>query len=133
MINPQSYEWKYVKPQPGCAIINLGDALVKLVGDQLYSGVHRVVGPPGEQAQSPRHSVVYFSRPNGDIKLKNLLDEDDEEEAMTADEWIAQRVRLRRTANFKDADTFHASRGTEHLKDRDRPTLDQPARETEAV
>jgi isopenicillin N synthase-like dioxygenase len=44
VINPQSYEWKYVKPQPDHAIVNLGDALVKLVGDRLYSGVHRVVG-----------------------------------------------------------------------------------------
>lgn len=44
MINPESQDYKYVKPQPGCAIINLGDALVKLVGGRLYSGVHRVVG-----------------------------------------------------------------------------------------
>lgn len=110
------------------AIINLGDAIVKLVGDRLYSAVHRVIGPPGEQAQSPRHSVVYFSRPNGDIKLRSLLDDEDQEGAMTADEWIANRVKLRRTANFKDAETFNASRGTEHVKGRGRATLDKPAK-----
>ena len=105
------------------------------MGDRLYSGVHRVVGPPGEQAQSPRHSVVYFSRPNGDVKLKSLLDEDngEEDDVMTADEWIAQRAKLRRTANYKGADTFHASRGTEHIKNRDKPTLDRPATVVEAV
>ncbi|KAK3708430.1 hypothetical protein LTR37_011526 [Vermiconidia calcicola] len=133
VINPESYEWKYVKPEPDCAIINLGDALVKLVGDRLYSGVHRVVGPPGEQAQSPRHSVVYFARPNGHVKLRSLLDEDDGEDAMTADDWIAKRAKLRRTANFKDEGSFHASRGTEHLKDRDKAKLDKPAQEVEAV
>jgi isopenicillin N synthase-like dioxygenase len=60
VLNPNSREWKYVKPLPACAIINLGDAIVKLVGERLYNGVHRVVGPPSEQARCPRHSVVYF-------------------------------------------------------------------------
>lgn len=150
VVNPESQDYKYVKPQPGCAIINLGDALIKLLGGRLYSGVHRVVGksllsqgrvyvpcsasllppgPPGEQAQSPRHSVVYFARPNGSIKLKSLLDPDDGEEAMTADDWIAQRARLRRMANFKGEETYLASRGTEHTK----PKLDKPAEEVEAI
>lgn len=99
------------------AIINLGDALVKLAGDRLRSAVHRVIGPPGAQAHSPRHSVVYFSRPNSNIKMNSLLPEDnDRDEEMTCDDWIAQRVRLRRTANYKGEDTWNASRGTEHLK-----------------
>jgi hypothetical protein len=29
VLNPDSKEWKYVKPEPGCAVINLGDAIVK--------------------------------------------------------------------------------------------------------
>lgn len=52
---------------------------------------------------------------------------------MTADEWIAQRVRLRRTANFQGADTYRASQGTEHTRETDRPKLDKPAQEVEAV
>ena len=106
---------------------------MKLVGDRLRSAVHRLIGPPGVQAQSPRHSVVYFSRPNGDIKLRSLLDGESEEDAMTADEWIANRVRLRRTANFKDAETFNASRGTEHVKGRGKAPLDKPAKGVEPV
>lgn len=39
---------------------------------------------------------------------------------MTVDDWIAQRVRLRRTANYQGEDTWNASRGTEHLKVRSR-------------
>lgn len=118
------------------AIINLGDAIVKLVGDRLYSAVHRVMGPPGEQARSPRHSVVYFSRPNSHIILQSLLDEDDgKEEKLTIDEWIAKRVKLRRTPNFKDASTYHASRGTEHTakRERENPLLGHGPEEVKAV
>lgn len=115
VLNPDSKEWRYVRPEPGCAIINLGDAVVKLVGEQLYSGVHRVVGPPGEQSNCPRHSVVYFSRPNGDIRLGSLFGTAEERaKAPTADEWIAQRARLRNTANYKGPETMQQSRGTEH-------------------
>lgn len=106
------------------------------MGDRLYSGLHRVVGPPGEQAKSVRHSVVYFSRPNGDVKLRSLMDEtaEKDEEVMTADEWIAQRARLRNTANFKGAETFQASRGTEHhIQKKDKVALDKPAAAVEVV
>ena len=57
VLSPNAKEWMYVKPRPGMAIINLGDGLVKLAGGRLYSGVHRVVGPPGDQAKCHRHSV----------------------------------------------------------------------------
>jgi hypothetical protein len=94
------------------------------------------MGPPGEQARSPRHSVVYFSRPNSHIKLQSLLDEPDpQEEVLTIDEWIAKRVKLRRTPNYKDASTYHASRGTEHTKGSDgsNPLLGKGPEEVKAV
>jgi len=136
VLNPDSHEWRYVKPQPGCAIINLGDAIVKLVGEKLYSGVHRVVGPPGEQSKCPRHSVVYFSRPNGDVRLGSLFgDVKEREQSPTADEWIIHRAILRNSANFKGPQTMHQSRGTEHHRERDRVkrTLDKPATAVEAI
>lgn len=135
-MNPNSHDWKYVKPQPGCAVINLGDAIVKLVGDRLYSGVHRVVGPPGEQAKYPRHSVVYFSRPDGDVKLGSLFGSAEErEKAMTTEEWIVHQAKLRNTANFKGAETLYQSRGTEHHRDRDgvKASLDKPTTAVEAM
>jgi isopenicillin N synthase-like dioxygenase len=134
VLNPDSHEWRYVRPKSGCAIINLGDAIVKLVGERLYSGVHRVIGPPGEQAKSPRHSVVYFSRPNGDVRLGSLFGLDGERaDAPTADEWIAQRARLRNTANYKGPATMQQSRGTEHHIGKSKPGLDRPATAIEAV
>jgi len=123
VLNPDSKEWKYVKPEPGCAVINLGDAIVKLVNSKLHSGLHRVVSPPGEQAKLPRHSVVYFSRPNGDVVLRPLFNgilqegvEEPEEQWMTADEWIVHRAVLRNMAAYTGPETFHASQGTEHTK-----------------
>lgn len=63
---PRSEEWVFVIPVPGCAIVNLGDALVKFTGGILRSNLHRVVCPPGEQAKEVRYSLVYFSRPEHD-------------------------------------------------------------------
>ena len=64
--------WAYVKPLPGHAIINLGDALVMFTKGVLRSNVHRVVAPPGRQAEATRFSLVYFSRPEDDVILKPL-------------------------------------------------------------
>lgn len=80
--------------------------------------------------------MVYFSRPNGDVKLRSLFDDgerESEESVMTADEWIAQRAMRRRTANFEGKESFERSRGTEHLRDRKGATLDRPAKVVEAV
>lgn len=38
--------WRYVRPEPNCAIINLGDALVEWSGGILRSNMHRVTYPP---------------------------------------------------------------------------------------
>ena len=66
--------------------------------------------------------------------MRSLLDAaDPSEETMTIDEWIANRVKLRRTPNFKDASTYHASRGTEHTRHRDNPLLGKSPEEVKAV
>jgi len=139
-LNPNSHEWKYVEPKPEYAVINLGDAFVKLVGGKLYSAVHRVIGPPGEQARSNRHSVVYFSRPNSEVMLRSLFDDpskEPDEKLMNADDWVANRAKTWASANYKDRSSYKASRGTEHNRDREQekvlPTLDKPPQEVEAV
>ncbi|KAH9912926.1 uncharacterized protein BXZ73DRAFT_107161 [Epithele typhae] len=58
-----------VKPLPGHAICNIGDALNIFSGGILRSNIHRVVPPSREQAQYERHSVVSFTRPNDTIGL----------------------------------------------------------------
>lgn len=106
--------------------------MVKFAGDRLYAGVHRVVGPPGEQARMPRHSVGYFCRPNSDVKLQSLFDGEAEDGAMTADEWIAHRTRNRATANYKGPETVRASRGMEHFAEAGK-RRDSKLDETESV
>lgn len=94
--------------------------MVKFTGDRLYAGVHRVVGPRGDQATMPRHSVGYFCRPNSDVKLQSLFEGEADGNAMTADEWIAHRTRNRATANYTGPETVKASRGMEHFAEAER-------------
>lgn len=109
-------DWQYVAPRPECAVINLGDALVKLVGGRLYSAVHRVMGPPGEQAQSRRYSVVYFARPNSEVLLRDLFEDPEGvgEGLVNADEWVKRRAKTWNTANYRGKESYKESRGTEH-------------------
>ena len=78
--------------------------MVKFTAGILRSNIHRVVNPPGEQADSTRLSVVYFSRPEDQVVMKAL--EGSEmieskrsqqvefagEEYVTAKEWIIRRA-----------------------------------------
>lgn len=103
-----SEQWCYVKPLRGHCVCNLGDAMVKFTAGVLRSNIHRVVNPPGEQADRTRMSLVYFARPEDEVVLKTLegsgiIDEkrkevglEDEEEPVTAKEWILRRAMGRR-------------------------------------
>lgn len=92
--------WAYVRPLPGHAIVNLGDALVKFSGGILRSNIHRVATPPGKQADCDRFSLVYFMRPGDDVILKRLeggivpkiKEEEEEEEDVTAKKWIIDKA-----------------------------------------
>lgn len=114
--------WTYVKPLPGHAIVNLGDAMVKFTAALLRSNVHRVVSPPAPQDRATRYSLVYFSRPEDDVLLKPLSMVGSEmidvrvarrpdlkqEEAMTSKEWVLRRALQRRRGG-----DFAKSSGTE--------------------
>lgn len=65
-------EWEYVKPMPGHAIINLGDAMVTFTNGLLKSGKHRVIPAPGEQSDIDRYSIVYFVRPHNSVIMEPL-------------------------------------------------------------
>ncbi|KIV93744.1 hypothetical protein PV10_04937 [Exophiala mesophila] len=115
-------EWCYVKPLPNHAIINLGDAMVKFTNGLLRSNIHRVVSPPGEQAEHTRYSLVYFNRPADDVMLKRLdssemippLEKDEVEEEINSKDWIIRRALGHRIAIQGDsAFDFDKIRGTE--------------------
>jgi isopenicillin N synthase-like dioxygenase len=87
-------EWEYVRPLPGHAICNLGDAMVKFTSGELKSAKHRVVPAPGGQGEVDRYSVVYFMRPADETVLRAVCgaEEGREGEGYTAREWIKRRV-----------------------------------------
>lgn len=91
-------EWLWVKPKPGHAIVNLGDAAVKFTNGVLCSGRHRVIPSPGEQGTWPRYSIVYFVRPVNHARLKTLKGHgvppaaDMDEEGVEAKQWIYQQA-----------------------------------------
>lgn len=122
-------EWSYVKPLPGHAIINLGDAMVKFTNGLLRSNIHRVVNPPGEQGNSIRYSLVYFNRPQNDVMLRRLegsdkipeLAEGEEEEQINASDWIIRRALGHRHAKQgAKAFDFDLIQGTEAKSRRDK-------------
>ena len=120
---PEINEWAWVKPLRGHAVINMGDALVRLTAGVLTSNIHRVINPPGEQANMTRLSLMYFSRPEDAVVLKvlegsNIIDEQKAmspeyqiEETVTAKDWILRRAMARRTGN-----DFRVSIGTENQR-----------------
>jgi isopenicillin N synthase-like dioxygenase len=116
-------EWAYVRPLPGHAIVNLGDALVKFTAGILRSNIHRVVSPPEKQASLTRYSLVYFARPEDEVILRPLKsasmveevlcktkmwNDGEPEEAITSKEWI-----LRRGLGSRTAGSWEKSRGSE--------------------
>ncbi|KAK4561396.1 hypothetical protein LTR86_004713 [Recurvomyces mirabilis] len=144
ILPPGGEEWCYVKPLQGHCIVNLGqyfttyialvgrlswrlltmklgDAMVKFTSGVLRSNIHRVVNPPGRQADQTRMSLVYFARPEDEVLLKPLEGSDvidakqkedggagDDEEVITSKEWIKRRALGRRTGG-----NYAASHGTE--------------------
>ncbi|KAM5434271.1 hypothetical protein MferCBS31731_006765 [Microsporum ferrugineum] len=67
-----SANWIPANPIPGHCIILVGEQLVKLTDGNVRANVHRVCAWSGIQGSSPRYSLVYFSRPEDDVILKQL-------------------------------------------------------------
>ncbi|OSX60667.1 hypothetical protein POSPLADRAFT_1148133 [Postia placenta MAD-698-R-SB12] len=125
---PGTEEWQYIKPIPGHAVCNLGDAMAIFSGGILRSNLHRVVPPPGEQRKFERWSLVFFTRPGNSVVLEALTNEslmiaEAVSEApdtgiyrsgQTASQWFARRIKYQRIKNQKGPETWRASRGTEH-------------------
>lgn len=92
--------WRYIRPQQGCALINIGDTLTEWTGGLLRSSLHRVVSPPGDQAQLPRQSLAYLVRAERNATVQRLkggsviplLKNGEEEDTSTVDAWAAWRA-----------------------------------------
>ncbi|KIK63557.1 hypothetical protein GYMLUDRAFT_40603 [Collybiopsis luxurians FD-317 M1] len=129
VLPPGVDEWQYVKPVPGLAICNIGDALTILSGGILHSNIHRVFPPPGAHAKFDRWSQVFFYRPGDSIVLRPLVDESpliaeavgrlsEERKAaldpgVTANDWNIRRRKYARMKNMTGPETWKAGRGTE--------------------
>ena len=57
---PDSEDWVYVRPVGGCAIVILGDAMVKLTAEVLGGNLHRTVGPPGKEGDDEVELGVFL-------------------------------------------------------------------------
>ncbi|KAF7348008.1 1-aminocyclopropane-1-carboxylate oxidase [Mycena sanguinolenta] len=124
---PGSENWQYIKPLPGHAICNTGDALALFSGGILRSNLHRVLPPPGTQSQFERWSLVYFTRPGKNVQLRALVEDSQViadavaatpdknfETGCTSFEWFTRRVKNQRMNNRTGPETWMNSRGTEH-------------------
>jgi isopenicillin N synthase-like dioxygenase len=84
-----SKKWQYIKPEKGCVVVNMGDAMVKFSGGRLRSNLHRVTAIPGEQGMVERYSVAYFMRPEDNVLMQSLEEGGEEEEKLyTAKQWV---------------------------------------------
>ncbi|OBZ65453.1 hypothetical protein A0H81_14575 [Grifola frondosa] len=126
VLAPGTDGWQYVKPLPGHAICNIGDALNIFSGGILRSNIHRVVPPPKDQSKFERWSVVYFTRPSDSVELRALADESPLiaeavsrappgkfDTGVTAKTWLERRVKSTRLRNYKGAQSWVEYRGTE--------------------
>lgn len=90
--------WRYVRPEPGHAIVNLGDSMVQWTGGVLRSNMHRVVPAPGAQSGVPRFSMAYVLKPPYACRMERLKgegipcgEEGEEEEVGTYEEFHAKK------------------------------------------
>lgn len=89
--------WTWARPQPGCLIVNLGDAMTQWTGGILRSNMHRVTHAPGAQRFVDKYTVAYLARPERDASMKRLLNADERgdnegDEELTAWEWEVKRA-----------------------------------------
>ncbi|KAL7916746.1 hypothetical protein GGI35DRAFT_485884 [Trichoderma velutinum] len=97
---PDKY-WRWIKPLPGTAIVNLGDAMEVFTNNLLKSGLHRVIRAPGAQMAHDKYSVLIVARPEDSTPMKAfkspVIPEDTVEQAneqvYTSIEWGNNKIR----------------------------------------
>ncbi|KAL1870706.1 hypothetical protein Daus18300_005026 [Diaporthe australafricana] len=107
--------WMWVRPRPGCLIVNLGDAMVQWTGGLLRSNVHRIKHAPGDQRFCDRLSLALLVRPERNASMRRLVgageeDDDDEGSGLTAWEW-----EVKKTMALTRGDSVMESKGGKQL------------------
>ena len=64
--------WRYLRPEPNCLLVNMGDTMVEWTGGVLRSNMHRVMYCPGEQSKCDRYSIAYLCRAAHDAPLRRV-------------------------------------------------------------
>jgi isopenicillin N synthase-like dioxygenase len=122
--------WQWVRPQPDCLIVNMGDAMVEWTGGVLRSNMHRVNYAPGDQRYIDRYAIAMLVRPYKEAPMSRLKGgriptlEDDQCEGieivndnannvgnLTAYEW-----ELTKAMSLKEGSDCARSRGGRQLK-----------------
>jgi isopenicillin N synthase-like dioxygenase len=93
-LSNEEQNWRWFRPEPGFAVVNLGDALVQWSGGLLRSNMHRVVNPPGQQSRSDRYSFAYVLKPDNEAPMRRLVGAgvertQDTNDQCTYDDWLA--------------------------------------------
>ncbi|KAI0787374.1 Clavaminate synthase-like protein [Fomes fomentarius] len=119
--NHATGEWKWVKPQDGTLTVNACDALSFLTGGYVRSTIHRVAAPPKDQEHVDRLGILYFSRPNNDVRLSTVAEspvlqragytqntfEQSGNYVPTMEEWTFAKQKWQRTKNVVRGDAKH--------------------------
>jgi isopenicillin N synthase-like dioxygenase len=119
--------WQWVRPRPGCLIVNMADAMVQWTGGILRSNMHRVNYAPGEQRHVARFSVAMLVRPYKEATMRRLNGgripsvEDDEREGLATTEdnistLTAHEWELKKAMMLKEGKDCARSRGGRELK-----------------
>ena len=109
--------WRYVRPEPGYAIVNLGDSMVQWTGGMLRSNMHRVVPPPGMQSEVSRFSMAYVLKPPYACRMERLKGESiprgegAEEEVGTYEEFFAKKSK-----GYREGKNLVDSRGGKKME-----------------
>ncbi|KAL3474804.1 Clavaminate synthase-like protein [Aspergillus californicus] len=125
VLNPHG-KWEWVRPEAGCLIVNMGDAMVEWTGGILRSNMHRVLRAPGEQGGCARVSFAMLVRPLKEARMERLVggsipsvqrdrEEGAEEVGVGIDGMTAWEWELKKAMALREGRDCARSRGGRHL------------------
>eukprot|EP00967_Tisochrysis_lutea_P154869 scaffold308597_cov27-Tisochrysis_lutea.AAC.1 len=80
--------WAAVDPVEGGIAVNIGDMLSRWSDGRLYSNLHRVRMPVGEECERPRYSIAFFAQAN-----KGCIIKSEQSPPITAGDYILGRIK----------------------------------------